>query len=451
MNNHLSEDYILQILKLCFTSREHLDLLIKFLKPEYLPDDYYKELWKAIRSEYISNGSNKCPNKGVISNRFRKNKEVISILSDLTDVNIDDKIGITKELENFLKQNLFVDSYNSIGVFYNKGEKEKAYSEFVKRAENFMSFSLQNETLETVFSDFKKRMVQRTISSINGDGRVRIPTGIDELDRNIKGFETGEFVLIMGDSGSGKSFLGNHLGINSARRGFEVYHAQAEGTREQVLNRYDSAFTGTRYYDVKLNEFSEKNLKTAHRSIDSNAMAEIHVRAFEQFGAVTVIDIRNDIIELKKKSDIKYVIIDYLDLIEPGDGIIYGPNHERHRQQKVAKSLKNIAMEQNVVVVAFTQASSIPPDDLNDPDFVITRYNIAEDKGKLRPADLFITINKTKDEKKENVCRLYVDKAREHAGGQIIKIKQNLAHSRFYDRQKTLKTFYNPETDYDEE
>lgn len=447
MDNRLSEDYILQVLKLGFTSREHLDLLVKYLKPEYLPDESYKELWRAMRSEYSANGSKKCPNKGVITNQFRKNKEVIQILSDLTEVEINEKTDITRELENFLKQNMFVDSYNSVGDFYNKGQKDKAYSEFVKRAEDFVNFSLQNQSLETAFGDFRKRQVERTMSLLDGNERERIATGIDELDKYIKGTETGEFVLIMGDSGSGKSFLGNHLGINAARRGYHVYHAQAEGTREQVMNRYDSAFTGTRYYDVKMNEFSEKNLKTAHRSIDSGNLGEIHVRAFEQFGSVTAIDIRNDIIELKKKYPIKYVIVDYLDLIDPGDGIIYGPNHERHRQQKVAKLLKNIAMEQNVVVVAFTQASSIPPDDLNDPDFVITRYNIAEDKGKLRPADLFITINKTRDEKKENVCRLYVDKAREHAGGQIIKIKQNLAHSRFYDRQKTMRAFYNPDED----
>ena len=217
------------------------------------------------------------------------------------------------------------------------------------------------------------------------------------------------------------------------------------------MNRYDSAFTGTRYYDVKINDFSEKNLRIAHKSIDSGQLGEIHVRAFEQFGSVTVVDIRNDIIELKKKHDIKFVIVDYLDLIDPGDGISYGPQHERFRQQKVSKLLKNIAMEQNVVVVAFTQASSTSPDDLNNPDFVLTRFNISEDKGKLKPADLFITINKTQDEKKQKVCRLYVDKAREHSGGQVIKIKQNLAHSRFYDKLATLKTFFNPDDDEDDE
>ena len=395
--------------------------------------------------EYDLSGNTKLPNKGVLSQIFRKDKEVMTILHDLKDIHIDDHESVTRGLETFLKQNLFVDSYNQIGDYYNKGKKDQAYSEFVKRAEDFVSFSLQSETLDRVFSDFKARNTQREIDKIDGSKRVRIPTGIDELDKYIKGTETGEFVLIMGDSGSGKSFLGNHLGISSARRGYDVYHAQAEGTKEQVLNRYDSAFTGTRYYDVKINDFSAKNLKGAHRAVDDTQRGEIFVRAFEQFGSASVMDIRNDIIEIKKTRDVKYVIVDYLDLIDPGDGMLYPPNMERFRQQKVSRLFKNLAMEQNVVVVAFTQSSSISPDDLNDPDFVITRYNIAEDKGKLRPADLFITINKTRDEKKEKVCRLYIDKAREHSGGQVIKIVQNLAFSRFYDRKKTIGKYFDPD------
>ncbi len=448
MDKHLSEDFILQIFKLAFTSRPHLDLLVKYLKLEYLPEQSYKDLWTTIRVEYEMSDNKKLPNKGVISQYLKKDRDIIKILSDLKDIEIDDFEAVTRGLETFIKQNLFVDSYNTIGDFYNKGKKKSAYSEFVKRAEDFVAFSLQSETLDTVFGGFKKRNVQREFDKINGSKRVRISTGIDELDRAINGTETGEFVLIMGDSGSGKSFLGNHLGINAARRGYNVYHAQAEGTKEQVLNRYDSAFTGTRYYNVKVNEFSPANLKTAHKTID-NIKAEIYVRAFEQFGSATVVDIRNDVRELQKTVDVKYVIVDYLDLIDPGDGLIYPPNMERFRQQKVARMLKNLAMELNVVVIAFTQASSIPPDDLNNPDFVITRFNIAEDKGKLRPADLFITINKTRDEKVENVCRLYIDKAREHPGGQTIKIKQNLAHSRFYDRKKTIDKFFNVDEDED--
>jgi len=442
MKEFLAEDYILQLFSLSLKDKNTLEILRTYLKEEYLPEDSYKELWKSILVEYKFSKNGKPPTIPVLVQQFRKNHDVLEHLSVIKETHIPDPDSVLRNLETFLKQNMFVDYYNTIGDLYNKGSKESAYMYFSKYATEFTQFSLMNKTFDRVYKDFEKRSFNREIEKIDGAKRIRIPTGIDELDYYIKGFETGELVIIMGDSGSGKSFAGNHLGINASRRGYNVYHAQAEGTKEQVLNRYDAAFTGTRYHDVKMNDFGTDAKQRKIQSVINNIGGEIYVHAFELFDAATITDVRNDIIELKKNCEIHYVIVDYLDLFDPGDGKKYDANIERFRQQKVSRMLKNLAVEMNVVVVTFTQASSIPPSELNDPNFVITRYNISEDKGKIRPADLFITINKTKDEKDEQICRLYVDKAREHAGGQIIFIKHNLERARFYDRKKTLNEFF---------
>lgn len=445
MDNVLDEDFLLQLFVTALGDKNILEILRVHLKIEYMPDESYQDLWKAILSEYNLSETRRPPGIPVLKQKFRKDNDVLELLSDMKDLSSFDKDSIIRNLEIYIRQNMFVDYYNKIGDLYNKGMKESAYVEFQHRAKDFINFSLSNQIHEKVFGDFQRRKFDREVGILTNDDRVRIPFGIDELDYCVKGAETGEFVLIMGDSGSGKSFLGNALGINAARRGYCVYHAQGEGTKEQVLNRYDSAFTGTRYYDVKSNEFGDERKKKKIDKVIDNIKGEIFVHAFEMFNTASINDIRNDIIELKKNHDIKYVIVDYLDLFDPGDGKRYDANLERFRQQNTSRALKNLAVEQNVVVVSFTQASSINPNDLNDPNFVITRFNIAEDKGKIRPVDLFITINRTKEEREQNICRLYIDKAREHQGGQIIYIYQNLAYSRFYDKKKTLQEFFTEE------
>lgn len=445
--NKLNEDYVLQLFVIALSDKNLLELLQNHLKVEYMPDESYQDLWKAIITEFNLSEIRKPPSIPVLKQKFRKDNDVLELLSEMKEMNALDKDSTMRNLEIYIRQNMFVDYYNRIGNLYNKGNKESAYLEFQKRATDFVNFSLSNQMHETVFGDFNKRKFDREVGLLTNNERVRIPFGIDELDYYIKGAESGEFVLIMGDSGSGKSFLGNALGINAARRGFCVYHAQGEGTKEQVLNRYDSAFTGTRYYDVKNNEFGDDRKRRSIDKVIDNIKGEVFVRAFEMFNSASINDIRNDIVELKKKHDIKYVIVDYLDLFDPGDGKRYDANIERFRQQNTSRALKNLAVEQNVVVISFTQASSISPENLNDPNFVITRFNIAEDKGKIRPTDLFITINRTKEEREQNICRLYIDKAREHAGGQIIYIYQSLAYSRFYDKKKTLREFFTEEED----
>lgn len=97
-----------------------------------------------------------------------------------------------------------------------------------------------------------------------------------------------------------------------------------------------------------------------------------------------------------------------------------------------------LAMEFNSVLHTATQSSSITEEERNDPNFVITRSNLSEDKGKIRPFDIFVTINQTRDESRENIMRLHTDKLREYAKGDPIKIVNNFARARFYDRKKTL-------------
>ena len=104
----------------------------------------------------------------------------------------------------------------------------------------------------------------------------------------------------------------------------------------------------------------------------------------------------------------------------------------------MAKQMKMLAMEFNAVVHTATQSSSIEEEERNDPNFVLTRSNLSEDKGKIRPFDIFVTLNQTYDERREEVMRLNTDKLREYANGAPIHICNNFAYARFYDRKKTL-------------
>jgi len=104
-----------------------------------------------------------------------------------------------------------------------------------------------------------------------------------------------------------------------------------------------------------------------------------------------------------------------------------------------------LAMEFNVVVHTATQSSNIPEEQKNDPEFVITRSQLNEDKGKVRPFDILITINQTRDERREEVMRLHTEKLRDYKNGEPIRIANNFDHARFYDRRRTLSLEFEDE------
>ena len=337
---------------------------------------------------------------------------------------------------------MFLDANDKIVDLYNNRSKEQAYHTFIQMAEEFSKFSIRDAQFETVFSDFAVRQAHRQSEDYNK--RIKIATMIDELDNRLGGQnggpETGECVLWLGDSGAGKSQVLVHCGISAARNGHRVAHFQLEGTKEQCLNRYDAAWTGTLYQDVKIGNIPPKKLEVTKRIISKLSKNDIIVSSEEEFNAKTLVDVRRELIEMEKKyGKIDVIIIDYLELLEVGDGHNYTPGEERFRQAKLAKGMKMLAMEFNAVVHTATQSSNIPEECKNDPEFVITRAQLSEDKGKIRPFDIFITINQTRDEAKDEIMRLHTDKLRDYKNGDPIRIANNFAYARFYDRKRTVE------------
>ena len=439
----LATNFVVELIAAALERRTVFEIVKQYLKFSYLQEEAEKKLWQWVTKRYDLTG--KVPTIGQIQQQFVDDERVLEKLEEIGDVEIDENGGyelIIDSFEKFIKKMKFLEVNDKIADTYNRGDKEGAWELFVKSAEDFSKFSIQDAKFETVFGDFAERQAKR--KSEDWNFRYKIPTGIDELDYRLGGEsggpETGECVLWLGDSGAGKSQCLTSVGIAAARQGFRVAHFQLEGTKEQCLNRYDAAWTGTLYQDVKLGNITAKKMEVTKRIIKKLRKTDIIVSSEETFNAKTLVDIRRELKEMEKKyGKIDVIIIDYLELLELGDGHRYTPSEERFRQAKLAKGMKMLAMEFNAVVHTATQSSNIPEEQKNDPEFVITRAQLSEDKGKIRPFDIFVTINQTRDEAKEEIMRLHTDKLRDYKNGEPIHIANNFSYARFYDRKRTIE------------
>ena len=442
-NDGLASNFVVELLAAALEKRTVFEIVRQYLKFSYLQIESEKKLWQWVTKRYDRTG--KVPTVGQIQQQFQDDENVLEKLEEIADVEIDEQGGhemIVDTFEKFIKKMKFLEANDKIADLYNQGKKEQSWDMFVKYAEDFSKFSIQSAKFETVFGDFAERQAKRR--SDDWQFRYKIPTGIDEIDYRLGGEnggpETGECVLWLGDSGAGKSQVLVSVGISAARQGFRVAHFQLEGTKEQCLNRYDAAWTGTLYQDVKLGNITSKKMEVTKRIIKKLRKSDIIVSSEETFNAKTLPDIRREVKEMEKTyGKIDVIIIDYLELLEVGDGHNYTPHEERFRQAKLAKGMKMLAMEFNAVVHTATQSSSIGEEQKNDPEFVITRAQLSEDKGKLRPVDIFITINQTRDEAKDEIMRLHTDKLRDYKNGNPILIANNFSYARFYDRKRTIE------------
>lgn len=461
-DNMLANDFVSELLAYAFERKTIFEIARQYLKFSYLQTEAEKKLWQWLTKRFDLTG--KVPTIGQTQQHFIDDESVLEKIAEIKDIEIDDTDNgdlLLDAFETFIKKMNFLDVNDRIAETYNRGDKEKAWTLFVNSAEEFSKFSIRDAAFESVFGDFATRQAKRRSEDYNS--RYKIPTGIDELDYRLGGEsggpETGECVLWLGMSGAGKSQCLVSLGIAAARQGYRVAHFQLEGTKEQCLNRYDAAWTGTLYQDVKLGNITAKRMSIAKKIVQKLKKNDIYVSSEETFNAKTLPDVRRELKEMEKKyGKIDVILIDYLELLEVGDGHNYTPGEERFRQAKLAKGMKMIAMEFNAVVHTATQTNDVPPEQRNDPDFVITRSNLNEDKGKVRPFDIFVTINQTSDEAKEEIMRLHTDKLRDYKNGSPIHICNNFAYARFYDRKRTIELnmengwddFYNKDKDEEE-
>lgn len=443
MADNLATGFVVELLSAALQKRVIFDTVKQYLKFSYLQIEEEKKIWEWLSKRYDKTGI--VPSIGQLQQQFGDDDSTLDKIFEIANTEIDEEAGgfemILDTFEKFLRKMKFLEANDKIANIYNRGDKDLAYDTFVKYAEEFGNFSIMDAKFETVFADFEERQLKRR--SEDYSFRYKIPTTIDELDYRLGGTnggpETGECVLWLGDSGSGKSQCLVHIGVAAARQGFRVAHFQLEGTKEQCLNRYDSSWTGTLYHDIKLGNITAKKMEVTKRIIKKLKRSDIIVSSEETFNAKTLPDIRHELQEMEKThGNIDVILIDYLELLEVGDGHNYTPHEERFRQAKLSKAMKMLAMEFNAVVHTATQSSNVPVDLRNDPEFVITRDQLSEDKGKIRPFDIFITINQTRDERKDEVMRLHTDKLRDYANGNPIFICNNFSYARFYDRKRTL-------------
>jgi len=251
-------------------------------------------------------------------------------------------------------------------------------------------------------------------------------------------------LLFCAQSGKGKTRFLRHLGIIAARLGFSVLHFQLEGSKEECEVGYDAAWTASSHRSLEFGLDNNPNLDQLEK-IAKSITGEIYVETFEQFNSVTVQDVENRVNSFEKKHG-KFpdlILIDYLELLEPGDGKRYSTSNEgeRYRRQAISRRLKNVMLRTRSRLAVPTQASTVSPELLNNPKFVMTRYNVSEFKALVDPFTIFLTYNQTKDELTKKISRIYVDKSRKSVGNKIISICQNYGRDKFYDRVNTVKEF----------
>jgi replicative DNA helicase len=187
----------------------------------------------------------------------------------------------------------------------------------------------------------------------NRDTLMGVPTGFTLLDRLLGGLQKSDLIILAARPAMGKTSLALNVALNAAKRYMaRVAIFSLEMSNEQLAQRLLSTETGIDSHRLRLGNVHEEEWPILLEAANVLAGANIFI---DDTPAASVNEIRTKCRRLYAEHGLDLVLIDYMQLMS-GQGNGRGEN----RQQEISyisRSLKSLARELNVPVIALSQLS----------------------------------------------------------------------------------------------
>ena len=251
-----------------------------------------------------------------------------------------------------------------------KRELIKVSSEIIRDAydETFDVFDLLNKAESNLFQIAESNMTKQasTMQNIVGDAIAEIekarnnpdgisgtPSGFHELDKITSGWQRSDMIVIAARPGMGKTALVLSMARNTAvdyNMGVAVFSLEMSAV--QLVKRLIAGEARIDSEKLRKGNLADHEFQQLHSRITALSAAPIFI---DDTPAISIFDFRAKCRRLKAQHDIQLVIIDYLQLMSAKDG--KGSGNREQEISNISRSIKEIAKELNIPIIALAQLS----------------------------------------------------------------------------------------------
>ncbi len=178
-----------------------------------------------------------------------------------------------------------------------------------------------------------------------------IPTGYTDLDSMTAGFQPGDLIIIAARPSMGKTTLALNIAqYASAESKKKIPSAifSLEMGKEQLVMRFFASIARVDFGKMRTGHFQDADWPRLTRAAGVLHDSKIFI---DDTPAISVLELRSKARRLKSEHDIGLIIVDYLQLMRGGAN----PESRQQEISEISRSLKALAKELNVPVVALSQ------------------------------------------------------------------------------------------------
>ena len=402
------------------TDKDAVISAIEVLKPE----DFYREDNKAIYEAILS-----------LYNRAEP-VDIITLKSELATqgkleqvggleylAELPEKVPTTANVEKYIKiveekailRNLIKTANEIISLGYDPTQEVENIMDAAEKkifdimqSKNQKGYSPMKDILVDTFSQLEKLYNQK--ETITG-----VPTGFADLDYKTAGLHESDLILIAARPAMGKTAFALNIATNAAVRAkVPVAVFSLEMSKEQLVNRILCSEAMVDSNKVRTGRIEEGDWVKLAGAIGPLSEADIYV---DDTPGISVMEIRAKCRKLKLEKNIGLVVIDYLQLISASGK--RGGSREQEISE-ISRSLKILAKELNVPVIALSQLSRAAE---QRPDHRPMLSDLRESGAIEQDADIVMFLYRddyyNEDSEKKNIAEIIIAKHRSGSTGTV--------------------------------
>jgi replicative DNA helicase len=282
-----------------------------------------------------------------VGNRFPSRADYIHTLAEFcpTASNVKYYADIVKR--DSTARSLIAAGNEIVELGYNEEEET---SKLIDTAESKLSGLRTDTRKHTYRINELGDTILRNIES--GVKPKKISTGFESIDKYAKGLYAGNFIIIGARPGVGKTCLGLSVAQKVASTGGTVAFFSLEMKANELMERLLASIACVSLTKIRENSLSEAELVEIYKAREA---LDSHDLRLVDDSTITMLEICSRVRALSKSSDLRLVVVDYLQLGRMGSKV----ENRREEVSEMSRKLKSLAMEVNVPIIALSQLNRV--------------------------------------------------------------------------------------------
>ncbi len=251
-----------------------------------------------------------------------------------------------------------------------------------------------------------------------GENKLRgVPTGFEKLDSILSGMQKSDFIILGARPSFGKTSLALDIARHAGLQGHKVGIFSLEMSSEQIIDRLISAQSQIPLWRLRTGRIhDETEFQMIQQALNELSETKIFI---EDTASPSIMHVRSMARKLQLEHGLDLLIVDYIQLIQPR----FASNSMVQQMTEISRSLKSLARELNVPVLALSQLSRA----VEQREMKIPRLSDLRESGSLeQDADVVMFLyRKDRDrlnvpEEEQNIVEIIIAK---HRNGPLGTVK----------------------------